>query len=646
MWSDNETADDLIGFQVHADLIREVVTDDKMLPLTIGVFGDWGGGKTSIMKMLERDLDADHWPDSDPKQLLYKGIAVVYFNGWLFEGYDDAKAAILSSILLALGDHKRFGPKIRGKALSLLKSVDWMRVSKAGLKHVVIPAAAALATGGVAAIPAAVALSTGLSHVGAAAKPEKTPDKAEGGSASEDSGAWFKAKKEEHAFNVRTFRERFDQLLKDSDIESLVVLIDDLDRCSPERVIENLEAIKLFLSVPSTAFVIGADPRIVEHAIRLRYAERSGSASPEESNRLVKDYLEKVIQVPYRLPRLSSSEIESYMALLFCGLYLGPEDAEKCVSRSKKEREANRYSAYGYAQVKESLGGRELSAPLTESLIFCSSAAPLIADGLEGNPRQVKRFLNAFTLRKKLAKVARLENIKDEVLVKLMILEYTNDELFLELFNLQARQAGFPVELAGLEKAVAEGTGYDEAAKALKGAWLGNGVKAWVALTPALGGTDLRDYFWIARDKLDATFSGLSMISPMTRAVLNDLLAGTAPQRIAGIESAAKLSQQELASLFGFLEQAIMRKPEEKNAYDVIRTLTEKNLPGAAEKFNEILTAVPLNLANPAVGLDVQSLLTRRPDLRPIFTSALERLEKSKDRIGAAMQSSSKGRKN
>lgn len=646
MWSDNETADDLIGFQVHADLIREVVTDDKMLPLTIGVFGDWGGGKTSIMRMLERDLDADHWPDSDPKQLLYKGIAVVYFNGWLFEGYDDAKAAILSSILLALGDHKRFGPKIREKALSLLKSVDWMRVSKAGLKHVAIPAAAALVTGGVAAIPAAVALSTGLLQVEAAAKPEKISDQAEGGSKSEDSCAWFKAKEEEHAFNVRTFRERFDQLLKDSDIESLVVLIDDLDRCSPERVIENLEAIKLFLSVPSTAFVIGADPRIVEHAIRLRYAERSGSANPEESNRLVKDYLEKLIQVPYRLPRLSSSEIESYMALLFCGLYLGPEDAEKSIARSKKERDANRYSAYGYAQVKESLGGHELSAPLTESLIFCSSAAPLIADGLEGNPRQVKRFLNAFTLRKKLAKVARLENIKDEVLVKLMILEYTNDELFLELFNLQARQAGFPVELADLERAVAEGTGYDETAKALKGAWLGNGVKAWVALAPALSGIDLRDYFWIARDKLDATFSGLSMISPMTRAVLNDLLAGTAPQRIAGIESAAKLSQQELASLLGFLEQAIMRKPEEKNAYDVIRTLAEKNLPGAAEKFNEILTAVPLNLANPAVGLDVQSLLTRRPDLRPIFTSAQERLEKSKDRIGAAMQSSSKGRKN
>jgi len=56
MWPDNETPDDLIGFQVHADLIRAVVLNRKMLPVTVGVFGDWGGGKTSILKMLERSL--------------------------------------------------------------------------------------------------------------------------------------------------------------------------------------------------------------------------------------------------------------------------------------------------------------------------------------------------------------------------------------------------------------------------------------------------------------------------------------------------------------------------------------------------------------------------------------------------------------
>ena len=43
MWPDNETATDLLGFDVHANLLRAVITDDSMLPLTIGVFGDWGG---------------------------------------------------------------------------------------------------------------------------------------------------------------------------------------------------------------------------------------------------------------------------------------------------------------------------------------------------------------------------------------------------------------------------------------------------------------------------------------------------------------------------------------------------------------------------------------------------------------------------
>jgi predicted KAP-like P-loop ATPase len=634
MWSDNETSNDLVGFQVHADLVRSVVVDIKMLPVTIGVFGDWGGGKTSIMKMLERDLDPDHWGESDVERALYQDIAVVYFNGWLFEGYDDAKSAILSSILISLGDHKRFGPKIRDKVLSLLKSVDWMRVTKFGMKHVVVPAAAAIATGGLAAIPAAVGVSVGLSH-GAGAKESHEADKEAG-------GPWFKAKEEEHAFNVRTFRERFSKLLQDSDIKILVVLIDDLDRCSPERVIENLEAIKLFLSVPSTAFVIGADPRIVEHAIRLRYAERSIERDGEERNRLVKDYLEKVIQIPYRLPRLSSSEIETYMALLFCALYLGEADADRCIAQSKKEREANRYGAFGYAKVKETLG-QEPSPSLSESLIFSSAAAPLIADGLEGNPRQVKRFLNAFILRKKLAKVARLENIKDDVLVKLMILEYTHDELFRELFSLQSRQAGFPSELAALEKAIAEGAAYEEAAKGLKPTWQDKSARQWLALEPPLSSVDLRDYFWIARDKLDSTFVGLSMVSPLTRTVLTNLMSGNAPQRNAGLETASQLSGQELQVLYEFLEQAIMRQPDDKKGYDAMRLLMEKKISGAGERFNEVLLKVPLVNANAAVGRDVGNAVNQLPEYRTVLKPATDRLLASNDRIGAAFKTTIKG---
>lgn len=146
MWSDNETSDDLFGFRVHADLIRELIMDPAVLPATIGVYGDWGGGKSSIMQMLRDDFEKET-AGTDVEVNPYKGVAVLYFNGWLFEGYDDAKAALLSSILTELRDHKRFGPKLKERAGKLLKQVDYMR----GLRMLFTGAIAggvAAATGG------------------------------------------------------------------------------------------------------------------------------------------------------------------------------------------------------------------------------------------------------------------------------------------------------------------------------------------------------------------------------------------------------------------------------------------------------------------------------------------------------------------
>src|SRR5579871_6411225 len=144
MWSDTETTTDLLGFKVHSDLILSVVTDPTMLPVVLGVFGDWGGGKSSIMKMLASDLEAKEYQD----------VVCLYFNGWVFEGYEDAKKALLTSILLQLGEHKRFGPKVRDQVVGLLKRIEWMEVGRLAVKHVAVPLIAGAMTGGVATIPA------------------------------------------------------------------------------------------------------------------------------------------------------------------------------------------------------------------------------------------------------------------------------------------------------------------------------------------------------------------------------------------------------------------------------------------------------------------------------------------------------------
>ena len=432
MWADNETTLDLIGFQVHADLIRTVVMNPDMLPVTIGLFGDWGSGKTSIMQMLRRDLDPERWTDGSDERKICEKVVCLYFNGWLFEGYDDAKSAILSAILISLGEHKRFGPKIRDGVARLLKSVNWMRVVNMGIRQIAMPAIAAYVAGGASVLPSVVASVTGLAT---AAGKEMLKSGEESGTSQPEGVDWEslirKIPDEAGPLDVKTFRERFASLLKDTDIGSLVILVDDLDRCSPERVVENLEAIKLFLSVPRTAFVIGADPRVVRHAIAWRYqqyGERSISESPDEEGRLITDYLEKMIQVPYHLPRLSPAETETYMSLLFCSKYLSDEKTKQCVAACEKQRAANRYAVFGYGAIRAVL--TKIDGGIGEALALCSQAAPLITEGLKGNPRQIKRFLNALFLRQQLAKVANLTNIRADVLVKLMILEYSSEKQF------------------------------------------------------------------------------------------------------------------------------------------------------------------------------------------------------------------------
>ncbi len=355
MWSDNETTLDLLGFKVHADLITNVATDTSLLPITIGVFGDWGGGKTSVMKMIQYNLDPENYAESSSEKAQFEKVACLYFNGWLFEGYDDAKAALISTILIQLANHKRFGPKIKESASELLESVDWMRLARLGFTDVAIPATMAYLTGGASFIPSIVSLvKTVLSQV--KGNTEVNPDGSE--KPTVDLKTFLKEKKTSPSpMDVRTFRDKFSKMLADSDIKTLVVLIDDLDRCSAKRIIDNLEAIKLFLSVDHTAFVIGADLRIVRHAISTIYNPESiktDGGELEAQTDILTDYIEKLIQVPYRLPRLSPAEVETYMAMLFCHQYLNLEEFNRIHQALEEFRKRNRYSVFGYGALMRS----------------------------------------------------------------------------------------------------------------------------------------------------------------------------------------------------------------------------------------------------------------------------------------------------
>ena len=56
MWADNETKQDLLGYQVHADLLSNILLKDEMLPITIGVFGNWGSEIGDWKLEIERQI--------------------------------------------------------------------------------------------------------------------------------------------------------------------------------------------------------------------------------------------------------------------------------------------------------------------------------------------------------------------------------------------------------------------------------------------------------------------------------------------------------------------------------------------------------------------------------------------------------------
>lgn len=557
MWTDNTTDKDFLGFDVHANLIKELIKDEKMLPLTIGLFGDWGSGKSSILEVLKKEIE------KEPK------TACLYFNGWVFEGYDDAKAALLETILKEFEDEKKFGAEIKDDIKKLFKSVKWMRVIGFGIKNIALPAAAAYMTGGLSLIPQLV---NGLKD--AAENPNELVSKIKGYDTEGFLKQFVKESEDTDNFDVvRKFRDDFEKLLEKSKIDKLVIIIDDLDRCLPDRIIDNLEAIKLFLNVKNTAFVIGADPRIVRHAIEYRYKDKIIDTNAENTNdRIVNDYLEKLIQIPYSLPKLSDSEVETYITLLFCENDLvSAGDFNKVLEAFKKFREEERYSVFDFAKVKDAVGDASKTEKLEQNVSLIAKLSPIISESLYGNPRQIKRFLNTFMLRKKLATVAHIKDFRDDILAKLMILEYAEPKLFEILYNWQISNQGIATQLEKLEgicckKSDGQLTFTDDLKE-----WNKPKIVNWMSSEPLLSKIDLRDYYWISRDKLSSMQSNL-LVPPVVKSLMTKLEPDGMAEKLT-----IKVLNEELkvlngnyqSAFFSLLKQRIITEPDKNRCYEL-----------------------------------------------------------------------------
>ena len=231
MWVDRESEVDLLAYEPFAELVKDILLDDTMNPLTIGLFGSWGAGKSTLLELIHDKLSEESLPTD-------KKIAKVVLNAWSFEGYDDAKSALMESLLLELKDNTPEFIEMKNGLLKLIRSVNFLRIGKLALKY---------------GVPAAISAFSPVGVVGAGAylatNKDDIIDETKGIVEDEAKKISKELSDESDVIsNIRIFKKEFGTLVKNSGISNLVVMIDDLDRCSPDRIIETLEVIKLFLA--------------------------------------------------------------------------------------------------------------------------------------------------------------------------------------------------------------------------------------------------------------------------------------------------------------------------------------------------------------------------------------------------------------
>ena len=504
LWDDNPSAIDLLGFDaVVAPVITAINTPD-LDPLTVGIHGPWGGGKSTVLGLLAKELAND-------------AVIVVRTNPWEFEGDADVKGTLIGQVIGEL--EERFGTDagIKKKTADLLKRISWSR------------ATLALAKG-------ALTMQWNIDELVEAftPRPKKNPETMSG------------------------FRGAFEELIENLPaIERVVVLVDDLDRCLPNAVMATLEAIKLFLAVKKMVFVIAADQDMVRDAI----AASLGALS--RSERFAQRYLDKIVQLPVSLPRLASYEAEAYVGLLLAQGKCDEEQFGALIEHCNNRRRLRRTPLIG------DMAG--LPYQPSESLLRLASQ---LAQGLGAdriiNPREIKRFLNAFGIRGQIATTRGID-LSPAVLAKLLILEDRYRSDFEKLAATPETER--PTLLKGWETWAREGEGE-----------VPNDIspesRGWAANGPALEAEELGPYITLAASLATVSVAGL-IGEDLAELMIHIVGESRANRENAIAELAERPIVEQRLVLNGILEQT----RREEDVTNIVRGLV--NLAKATPELEE-----------------------------------------------------------
>ncbi|NIZ47842.1 P-loop NTPase fold protein (plasmid) [Entomospira nematocerorum] len=378
--------EDMLGFDKYAKMIKGLIDDAKDKPFSIGINGKWGSGKSSLLNLVKNELEED-LKTSDNQQSesaqkanekLYKGYIIVEFDAWLYQGYYDARVALLEQLFEKIEPKHQLKKQMK-KVINLLpKTINmvnqiWSSQIFSYLKPFLIGILSLLSittalnqffnlfpksTGSIISL-IFIILIVVIIFIGIKFSSPISLDS-----------------------DIKNLREAIEKHL-DKGKKKLVVLVDDLDRCQPATAIATLEAIRLFLHINRTVILLASDKEVLQQAVKKQFVLNNSDVDDRASA-----YFDRLINIELKIPRLTEKNLKKFL---------------------------------------EKLLDKELGNKFTDKEISSLSQVITYTPHLHGDIRKLKQIFNKFSLIEKLLDKDAVVN--PMLIVKLLLLEATDNSL-------------------------------------------------------------------------------------------------------------------------------------------------------------------------------------------------------------------------
>jgi hypothetical protein len=364
--TDKSTADDQLDYRMYAYAVARFLTHPQTIaPISISIQAPWGGGKTSLMKMIRKELDEnadqEEYPGTNGKLTLRKlksllkerakrknkleipafdssGLEVkqrvtIWFNAWRYESTEQVWAGLADSIvrevvhrmkdpferdwfLLQLNIHREGAKDVLDWITSHIRTYLWNTVRPwlwtslvaAGSSIIVLLFGEILGILGLAGSAALTGIPTGIKKL----EVEKNPPDI---SLSNYLRIPDYSKSLGYIHNVvEDLKIVFNTI--PGKYLPMVIFVDDLDRCSPSKIAQVIEGINLFLAgeFEQCIFVIGMDPEMVGAALEAHHSEViSKLPKYSASTPIGWRFMDKFVQLPVVIPPSIQSDVKHYI---------------------------------------------------------------------------------------------------------------------------------------------------------------------------------------------------------------------------------------------------------------------------------------------------------------------------------------------